>query len=302
MKKTCLALCLCFALWHCTNDSNDTSGSIAGLEAQFDQNADGQIANELLAAYDTFIAENPEKEDQVARYLYRKAGILYRLNKNNEAINALNEAIRKFPDNPNTPNCALLVATILSENFYNEQVPLSIYQCLEQKSLDDTQQNTIAEKLPANTPPLMDRIKGMQAQIFDDSLGRINYRFANDYIQSCLYYAYLLPQKEDAPEVALRAAETARTIRTFPVALELYETIYERYPQHPKASQALFLQAFTLDNDLKKLDEAKALYETFLEKFPTDDFADDTKFLLKNLGKNDQEIIESFTRQQGDGN
>ena len=55
--------------------------------------------------------------------------------------------------------------------------------------------------------------------------------------------------------------------------------------------------AFTLDNDLQRHEEAKELYESFLEKYPDDDFADDTQFLLQNLGKTDEEIIQSFEGQ-----
>ena len=77
----------------------------------------------------------------------------------------------------------------------------------------------------------------------------------------------------------------------------IYDAIYTQYPQYEKAAQALFLKAFTYDNDLKDKGTAKALYEEFLQKFPNDDFADDTQFLLKNLGKNDEEIIKSFGQE-----
>ena len=60
----------------------------------------------------------------------------------------------------------------------------------------------------------------------------------------------------------------------------------------------MFLKAFTYDNDLKKVEEARVLYNEFLKKYPNDEFADDTKFLLENLGKDDEEIINSFGKQQ----
>ena len=38
--------------------------------------------------------------------------------------------------------------------------------------------------------------------------------------------------------------------------------------------------------------------KAFCKSYPNDDFADDTKFLLENLGKDDEEIINSFSGQQ----
>ncbi|MEN0006956.1 MAG: tetratricopeptide repeat protein, partial [Bacteroidota bacterium] len=78
----------------------------------------------------------------------------------------------------------------------------------------------------------------------------------------------------------------------------IYDQIYENYPDYEKAPQSLFLKAFTQDNDLKRPDEARKLYEEFLERYPEDDFADDTQFLLENLGKDDEEIIKSFQEKE----
>jgi len=60
----------------------------------------------------------------------------------------------------------------------------------------------------------------------------------------------------------------------------------------------MFLKAFTLDSEMQQFDKAKALYEEFIAKHPQDEFADDTKFLLENLGKSDEEIIKQFEEQQ----
>lgn len=60
------------------------------------------------------------------------------------------------------------------------------------------------------------------------------------------------------------------------------------------------MRAFTLDSDLKRLDEAKALYEQFVADYPDDDFVDDAHILLENLGKDDEEIIRSFTEKNAE--
>ncbi|MFK7936107.1 MAG: tol-pal system YbgF family protein, partial [Saprospiraceae bacterium] len=134
-------------------------------------------------------------------------------------------------------------------------------------------------------------------QMYNDSLGRIDFKVANEYMNAAAILAATAKDNEKAAEFLAKAGETARSIRNFPQALSYYQTISDKYPNSAKAAQALFLRAFTLDNDLKRPAEARPLYEAFLQKYPNDDFADDTKFLLENLGKSDDEIIESFNNK-----
>jgi TolA-binding protein len=94
-----------------------------------------------------------------------------------------------------------------------------------------------------------------------------------------------------------KSGETARAVRAFGEAEEVLREIYETYPETEEAPKALFLHAFMLDEDLKQYDKAKSLYEAFLQKYPESDFTDDAQFLLKHLGKTDEEMLE-FLRQQ----
>lgn len=138
---------------------------------------------------------------------------------------------------------------------------------------------------------LIEEVKG---KIYDESTNRLDPELSADYIEKCDLYAQLLPEDEQSPKLLFQAGETARSARNFSKALQIYDKIYTQYPNYEKAPQALFLKGFTLDNDLKQHDKARVIYEDFLAKFPNDDFADDTQFLLSNLGKSDDEIIKNF--------
>ncbi len=96
----------------------------------------------------------------------------------------------------------------------------------------------------------------------------------------------------------LRAGEMASLINQHTKSLGYYERILAEYPGHPKAATAMFMKGYTLDDKLGRLEEAKAVYDAFLAKYPDNDFADDTEFLLKNLGKSEEEIIKQFEQQQ----
>lgn len=147
-------------------------------------------------------------------------------------------------------------------------------------------------------PSIKSSLNDLRMKMFNDSTGRIDFAKANQFIHSAETYADNMKADPEAPQLLHRAGETARSIRDFNKALSIYDKIYEQFPNFEKAPQALFLKAFTLDNDLKNTEAARELYQQFLEKHPDNEFADDTQFLLENLGKDDEEIIQSFQKKQ----
>jgi TolA-binding protein len=277
----------------CGSDSNT---SIASLEAKVEENPTPEDADALIAMYNEYIANNPEDAELNAKYLYRAAGLLFRLNRFNEASNVLKEAVKNHYSSSQTANNIYFMGTIQEEKLNNTELATSIYQCLQQAFPQFENAAAVAQKLQGNIPPITARIDTLAKGIFDLSSGRVNRRTANNFVESCDLYSIILPNDPQSPALLHKGGEAARATRAFKTALDIYGRIYDRYPDFEKAPQALFLKAFTLDNDLQRYDEARELYEIFLAKYPNDDFADDTEFLLKNLGKTDEEIIQSFEK------
>ncbi len=148
------------------------------------------------------------------------------------------------------------------------------------------------------TTAIQSKMKDLRLKMYNDSTGRIDFAKANQFINIAETFAAAQKESEMAPMMLHQAGETARSIRDYRKAIEIYDMIYEQFPDFEKAPQALFLKAFTLDNDMQQKDQARELYELFLEKYPDNEFADDTQFLLENLGKDDEEIIQSFQEKQ----
>ncbi len=96
----------------------------------------------------------------------------------------------------------------------------------------------------------------------------------------------------------LRAGEMASLVNQHDKSIGYYEQVLKEHSNHVKAATALFMKGYTLDDKLNKLEEAKAVYEAFLAKYPENDFADDTQFLLDNLGKSEEEIIKQFEQAE----
>lgn len=275
----------------------DQSDSIEQLEAKVEENPTPEDADALIALYREYIDTHPADTEQNARYLYRAAGLMYRLNRHNDASMMLKEAVKDYYEASQTANNAYFLATIQEEKLNNPVLATSVYQAIDKAFPSFEQAAKVKTKLSADLPPIKTRIDTLAKGIFDLSTGRVNRRTANNFIESCDLYSLIVPEDPISPELLHKAGEAARATRAFNSALDIYERLYQRYPKYEKAPQALFLMAFTLDNDLQRHDEAKILYERFLEKYPEDDFADDTQFLLQNLGKTDEEIIQSFEHQ-----
>jgi TolA-binding protein len=56
--------------------------------------------------------------------------------------------------------------------------------------------------------------------------------------------------------------------------------------------EAMFLSAYTLENNIQDYTAAKARYEQFLVKYPKGELADDAKFSMEHMGESADELLE----------
>ncbi len=278
----------------CNGGGDSAEAAIADLEKQLEETNDPQLAEQLVEQYKVYIKEHPEDADVNSRYLYRAGSIMYRMNRYTGATDYFSQAIRDYYDTETTPKAAMFLGMLYDEQLRNPEAATTIFQGMVKAFPDYEEIEKAKAKIPADAPDINARLEDMRVHMFNDSTQRIEYRVANDFINSCELHAMILPNDAQSPILLHKAGEVARSIRAYNKALGIYDWIYTKYPDYEKAPQALFLQAFTLDNDLKRYDDARVLYEDFLKKYPNDDFADDTQFLLENLGKDDEDIINSF--------
>lgn len=282
---------LMLLLSSCKSEQKNQQQLIGTLEKQLEESAEAQQAEAIIERYQQYVKDFPGDYEMNSKYLYRAAAWSYRLNYYSQAIDLLNRAIKDNYRGSNTINNALFLGAIYREKLQNEFLSRTVYQAAHQAF---PQSEEITEKIDPEWPPLDQRMQQMQQSVFDASGGRIDYRGANDFINAATIYAMLLPGEDRSADWLFEAAETARTIRAFSKALDLYDWISQRFSGSDKAAQALFLQGFTLDSDLKRFDEAGTYYQQFLDRYPDNIFVKDARFLLENLGKDEEEIIRSF--------
>ena len=216
----------------------------------------------------------------------------------------IDKAEQAYAANPGVetgqPLMELLVANVSTGSdtaIYRLSQAATIYQQVSDQ-LTSGANKAFLLKMKAHTEAIRSGMETLSKQMYNEAEHQLDADKANDYINTCQVYALIQPDDTKSPVYLFKAAETARAMRNFDKAIELYDNIYDNYPDYEKHAQTLFLKAFTLDNDLKRHDEAKGLYELFLKKYPDNDFADDTQFLLANLGKSDEEIIQKFEEKK----
>ena len=296
--KNLFILCLFIVFVSACATDSSPAGEIAQLEKENEANPTPETSKKLIESYLTEVNKAPENAEQNSRYLYRAASLYFRQNRYADAELLLNQALQKYSSAENNPNILLLLANIYEENRNQPKMAQAIYSHFARQYPNHAQISEVKAKLKPDNAPFETYIDDIGNRMYDDSTFRIDNRLAADYINSCLLFASLSPEDPKSPSYLFKAGETARTIRNFGKSIEIYDWVYEKYPNFEKSPQALFLKGFTLDNDMKRHDEAKVIYESFLAKYPNDDFADDTKFLLNNIGKSDDDIIKNFEEKE----
>jgi outer membrane protein assembly factor BamD (BamD/ComL family) len=130
--------------------------------------------------------------------------------------------------------------------------------------------------------------------VSDPNTGALNLAESREFTRLARKLAEKYPGDTTVALPFYRSAEVVRAMNDPKRAAAIYKDVASRFPNFSKAAEAMFMLAFTYDEDLKDYDSAKATYTEFLEKYPTHSFADDTEMLLKNLGKSDEEILREL--------
>lgn len=130
--------------------------------------------------------------------------------------------------------------------------------------------------------------------VSDPATGTLNVRQSQEFTRIARELADKFPGDTVVAMPFYRSAEVVRAMNDPKRAATIYKDVYERFPDFSRAPEAMFMLAFTYDEDLKDYESAKATYTDFIKKHPNHSFADDTEMLLKNLGKSDEEILKEL--------
>lgn len=150
------------------------------------------------------------------------------------------------------------------------------------------------EKSEKKDNDLTASIKKLEDDLYGADQSKFDRQKANQLVDLYTEYADKYPDDTAAPEYLYKASDLSMNLRQPVETIDLFNRILDNYPDYEKAPTVLFLKAFVYEDQMNDLDRAKQYYELFLEKYPDNEFADDAKVSLKNLGKSPEELIKEF--------
>jgi len=117
------------------------------------------------------------------------------------------------------------------------------------------------------------------------------------FVEKSVLFVSLYPEHEMSPAFLFRAAEVSRALKQYQQGVQMLDQVYTQYPNHEKAPVALFLKAYTHEENLKDPASAKKYYHEFLQKFPEHDLKVQVEQLLSVIDKSPEELIKSFQKK-----
>ncbi len=282
----------------CKNNSSSQDNELKTIEDAFykDQNweAYNLLINQIKERLDKY-KDNPDAKRDV---LLRGLKAAEKMRAYPDALGFELNLVKDFPDDQETPDRLFHLGELYGGLEKREAMTVVMAGLIEHypktKAAGKAKKN-----LTSDFPGLQDYMTLLRQRVFNDTT-TTNKTWIKTFVEASEAYALVLPKDtEKTPYFLHQAAEASRSMGAFDRALVFYDWILDKYPNSPKAAQALFLKAFTYDNNKKDIAKARQFYNEFLKKYPNDEFADDTKFLLSNLGKSDEEILKQLTQKKG---
>ena len=146
-------------------------------------------------------------------------------------------------------------------------------------------------KVPMSPDSLLYYLAEISSQS-GQSIG-LNKESASDYIIANSLIVPTVSDLEKKADLTFKAAEMANAIGDHKMALGLFDEIISAYSKTKKAPLSLFLKGFTYENNLEDFNNATFYYTMFLKKYPDHKLARDVQFLVDNIGKTGEELIEA---------
>jgi len=283
----------------CKNDkvANEKDNLSVG-ELAYNKQPTKENAETALSEVSNQIKENRDDPKIVKKLSERALDIARHNSLTNKQISFLLLLSKEYPNDPKAKTRLLELANIMYK-INKKQAANVLYSGV----LDRFADTDAAEEAKSKRAPEVSNVKqyltkvGEDVFVDPDKFG-INRKAAQSYVDACEAFALAYPNTKEAPEFLYKATEISRTLRTFTKSLSMYDWIIDEYPQYEKAPTAMFLKGFIIENELNNDEAAMKVYKTFLSRYPDHQLRDDVQFLLDNVGKTDEEIMDMIEKNK----
>ncbi len=261
------------------------------LEAAFDKEANESTYNQLIEKYLKLIGAMKTNDKRLEDLLERALAASIKMKNEKHELIFLNNLVKNFYKRSDTPDHIVKMISLLRKFDKNAAADVMI-MCFAQAFPNHSSAAEFQKNLPG--VPIEEYILNIGKSIFTDTIKGFNEDNAYKYVDACEAYALILPDDPATAEYLFKAAETSKILRTYDKSFSIFDWIIERYPSHPRAESAAFMKPFIFDSELRDTANARKYYLEFIQKYPKSDFVDDAQYLISNLGKSEEQILEEL--------
>lgn len=156
--------------------------------------------------------------------------------------------------------------------------------------------SNITKQEESNSQVTMNDINTLEDELFNESMTIPDADKAQKLVDMYVQYADQNPKDSISPDFLFKAADICMNFRAPVRSISLFNRIINNYPQYPNLATAMFLKGFVYEDQVQDYTSARKSYTDFLEKFPNNEFSDDARVSLQNLGKTPEELIKEFEK------
>lgn len=299
-KHVIFSLLFLIILNSCKNNTSDTliEPSLSSAYELANSEPTNENIQSYFSAVNDFVAQHSKERSKIVPALNQASKFAIDQKMNSRAIGFLMPILKGDSEDPDRAKNLLTLTRLMVES-NKEHVAKVIYKAYRDSFPTAGVIGSYEKLIENDIPTSQAYVDTLFNTVFEnpDEYG-LNRANALKYVDVTEAFALANPHSSLTPAYLYKASEVARSIRTMPKALSIYDWILTDYENYEKYPTVMFLKGFVLENELNNSELAKTTYEEFLSKFPNHELASSVKFLIENLGKSDEEILK-FIEEKG---
>jgi tetratricopeptide (TPR) repeat protein len=281
------------ALASCTNEkaSDSQADWLGEMESELAENPSDEKIVSYLSVLDSLINSDVTNAERNSKLLSRASAFQYNLNRIQSSIDLLSRSLKSYPDVEGYKE-NLLLLNELGAKFNKDLLLDSLNKKLVELSFDS--EGNRMDNIDSGF--YLEAIESTQQDIYSNS-NNPNFKMARRYVQMVEYFSLVNPADSNVPNLLYEGGKVAELIKNSVKAVELFEWCNSNYPESDIAPANLFMLAFTCEDGLNDDGKAATYYKTFMEKYPDHEMYSSAEFLLSNIDKTDEEILNELRKQ-----
>lgn len=141
---------------------------------------------------------------------------------------------------------------------------------------------------------MIEELTGLEAELTAVYTPDGGIEAAGTYLEKVRAFADKFPKDTLSARYLFTAIGVARGLADFEKAVALAEETWNKYPDTQQAPEALFMEGFIYDSDMKDMENAQKYYQMFLDKYPDHPLSHNVKELMGLTEENPEELVKEF--------